>query len=91
VIALKFSGEDLVEAVREIFTCRTCNKEGMIPNPSFEACRKDGESWDCNSCYYRDECDEGEIIICPDCQGEGYERLSWEEFFRRLMEDADNP
>ncbi len=92
MIALKFSDEDLVEAVREVFTCRTCGGEGSIRNPAFEACRDDEHPYGhCIPCYYREDCDRGELITCPDCLGEGYERLDWKEFLRRLMEDADNP
>ena len=44
----------------------------------------------CDSCYYQDGCAAGGNITCPSCQGEGYERLDWKEFLRRLMEDADD-
>ncbi len=81
----------LKKVVLDIFTCRGCNGEGKVQNPYFEVCMRDEdwEDWDCDSCYYHDGCG-GEVITCPDCNGEGYERLDWKEFLRRLMEDADD-
>ncbi len=97
MIALKFSDEDLVEAVKEIFRCRWCKGEGEVLNPYFESCLKSGltpeEFYDCKFCdsSVREKCKLGEIITCDRCGGTGYEKLDWEEFLRRLMEDADDP
>lgn len=80
----------LRKVVLDVFRCRGCGGQGWVENPAFEVCLRAGHDMDCDSCYYRDGCRDGEVLTCPDCQGEGYERLDWKEFLRRLTEDAGN-
>ncbi len=80
------------EFVKEIFKCRTCNGTGSIKNTCFEVCRDQDHDFHgkpCNSkCPDWQCCSRGERLVCRVCNGTGYERLSWEEFYERLTKEA---
>jgi len=84
------SNEDyLKESIKELFRCRYCKGEGQVINPYFEVCREDFPvTHDCKFCDFIEECGRGEIIPCEWCDGTGYERLTWEELYKRLTKEV---
>ena len=75
-----------------IFRCKVCEGSGEVPNPWFEACRDpatreeygiiEGDCLHCPLRSVRSECQRGEFISCPNCEGCGLLRLDeekWEE------------
>ena len=71
-----------------ILICRTCNSSGTVRNVNFEACKYDPSTADtegeCDVCPYKEGCDKGEFVVCPNCKGEGVavfnsERWMWME------------
>ena len=60
-----------------VFNCMACNETGKIKNDMFEYCQTEEglkeleleKAGDCKKCGMYGECLEGEIIICPVCDG----------------------
>jgi len=63
-----------------------CNGTGTIPNEYFEYCRyMENPPKNCRECYRQypetfTGCNEGEIISCPGCNGNGKIILEGEEW-----------
>ena len=91
---------DVRSLIDSIFLCERCGGKGYIRNPCFEycltpegeeelkkmgVCDEDGVRCRCQICPYKQYCDEGEFIFCPDCGGDGYLKLDKERFKQRLQ------
>lgn len=60
--------------------CIVCKSKGRIPNPDFEACRREDESITCDTCDWamKNACNKGEMIECWNCHGAGEMKIDGE-------------
>jgi hypothetical protein len=75
------------------FACLVCEGTGEVPNPSFEQCVKEEDSYRgrCGFCPYFSGCNQGEFIFCDNCQGGGELDLDpqkWKPIIFSLVEEV---
>ena len=72
--------------------CRLCEGTGRFPNTEFERCkmpslREEELNYfgytpeNCKTCSIYEECQKGEIVDCPQCEGQGiiyFDSMGWE-------------